>query len=339
MEMAVKVGINGFGRVGRQTLRTILERHPDTLQVAAINDIADNTFNAHLLKYDSSYGKFPGRVQARDGELLVNEWTIKVFSEREPSAIPWKDAGVELVIESTGRFTRAEKARGHLQGGAKKVAISAPGKEVDITLNMGVNHELYDPKKHTIVSNGSCTTNALSVTAKVLSREYGIKRGFMTTVHSYTNTQRILDLVGENLREARAAAMNIIPAETGAAKAIFLVLPELQGKMHGIALRVPTPTVSIVDLVCELEKPASAKEINAAYKRHSEEDMAGYLGYSEEELVSMDYKGSPYSGIVDAPLTTVLGDNLIKVLSWYDNEWGYACRMADLAHYMVQRGL
>ncbi|MGH9203392.1 MAG: type I glyceraldehyde-3-phosphate dehydrogenase, partial [Vicinamibacterales bacterium] len=208
----------------------------------------------------------------------------------------------------------------------------------DITLNMGVNHELYDPKKHTIVSNGSCTTNCLSVTAKVLSREFGIKRGFMTTVHSYTNTQRILDVVGENLREARAAAMNIIPAATGAAKAIFLVLPELKGKMHGMALRVPTPTVSIVDLVCELDKPATAEQVNAAYRRYSEEEMKGYLGYSEAELVSMDFKGSPYSGIVDAPLTTVLTDNFVKVLSWYDNEWGYACRVADLVHFMAQKG-
>ncbi|MDQ7844341.1 MAG: type I glyceraldehyde-3-phosphate dehydrogenase [Armatimonadota bacterium] len=337
--MPVRVGINGFGRIGRQSLRAILERYPETLQVTAINDIADLATNAHLFRYDSNYGRFPGRVETRNGELLINDWTVKVFSEREPAAIPWREAGVELVIESTGRFTQAEKARGHLQGGAKKVIISAPGKGEDITVNMGVNHTLYDPKKHAIVSNGSCTTNALAVTAKVLSREFGIRRGFMTTVHSYTNTQRILDVVGENLREARAAALNIIPATTGAAKAIFLVLPELQGKMHGIALRVPTPTVSIVDLVCELEKPASAREINAAYKRYSEEEMKGYLGYSEEELVSMDYKQSPYSGVVDAPLTTVLTDDFVKVMTWYDNEWGYACRVADLAHYMAERGL
>lgn len=337
--MAVRIGINGFGRIGRQSLRTILERHPDTLQVTAINDIADLQTNAHLFRHDSTYGAFPGRVATRDGELLINDWTIKVFGERDPGAIPWKEAGVDLVIESTGRFTQAEKARGHLQGGAKKVVISAPGKGEDITVNMGVNHQLYDPKKHTIVSNGSCTTNALSVTARVLSREFGIKRGFMTTVHSYTNTQRILDVVGENLRESRAAAINIIPATTGAAKAIFLVLPELQGRMHGIALRVPTATVSIVDLVCELEKPASAKEVNAAYKRASEEELKGFLGYTEEELVSSDFRQSPYSGIVDAPLTTVLSDSFVKVMSWYDNEWGYACRVADLAHYMAQKGL
>lgn len=337
--MTVRVGINGFGRIGRQSLRAMMERYPGKVQVTAINDIADIATNAHLFKHDSNYGTFPGNVQARNGELLIGEWTIRVFSEREPAAIKWSDADVDLVVESTGRFTAAEKARGHLEGEVRKVVISAPAKGEDITLNMGVNHDLYDPKTHTIVSNGSCTTNCLSVTAKVLSREFGIKRGFMTTVHSYTNTQRILDVVGENLREARAAAMNIIPAATGAAKAIFLVLPELKGKMHGMALRVPTPTVSIVDLVCELDKPATASQVNAAYQRYSEEEMKGYLGYSEAELVSMDFKGSPYSGIVDAPLTTVVTDNFVKVLSWYDNEWGYACRVADLVNYMAEKGL
>ncbi|MGH2436533.1 MAG: type I glyceraldehyde-3-phosphate dehydrogenase [bacterium] len=337
--MTVRVGINGFGRIGRQSLRAILERYRDKIQVTAINDIADIATNAHLFKHDSNYGTFPGKVQGRNGELVIGDWTIRVFSERDPAAIKWNDSDVDLVVESTGRFTAADKARGHLEGGAKKVVISAPAKGEDITVNMGVNHELYDAQKHTIVSNGSCTTNCLSVTAKVLSREFGIKRGFMTTVHSYTNTQRILDVVGENLREARAAAINIIPAATGAAKAIFLVLPELKGKMHGMALRVPTPTVSIVDLVCELDKPATTEQVNAAYRRYSEEAMHGYLGYSEEELVSMDYKGSPYSGIVDAPLTTVITENFVKVLSWYDNEWGYASRVADLVNYMAQKGL
>lgn len=335
----VRVGINGFGRIGRQSLRAMMERYPGKIQVVAVNDIADIATNAHLFKHDSNYGTFPGKVAARNGELLIGDWTIRVFSDREPAAIKWSDADVDLVVESTGRFTTAERARGHLEGGARKVVISAPAKGEDITVNMGVNNELYDPKKHTVVSNGSCTTNCLSVTAKVLSREFGIKRGFMTTVHSYTNTQRILDVVGENLREARAAAMNIIPAATGAAKAIFLVLPELKGKMHGMALRVPTPTVSIVDLVCELDRPATADQVNAAYRRYSEEEMKGYLGVSDEELVSMDYKGSPYSGIVDAPLTTVLTENFVKVLSWYDNEWGYACRVADLVNYMAQKGL
>ncbi|MEX0766598.1 MAG: type I glyceraldehyde-3-phosphate dehydrogenase [bacterium] len=337
--MTVRVGVNGFGRIGRQSLRAILERYRDKIQVTAINDIADIATNAHLFKHDSNYGTFPGKVQGRNGELVIGDWTIRVFSERDPAAIKWNDSDVDLVVESTGRFTAADKARGHLEGGAKKVVISAPAKGEDITVNMGVNHELYDAQKHTIVSNGSCTTNCLSVTAKVLSREFGIKRGFMTTVHSYTNTQRILDVVGENLREARAAAINIIPAATGAAKAIFLVLPELKGKMHGMALRVPTPTVSIVDLVCELDKPATTEQVNAAYRRYSEEEMQGYLGYSEEELVSMDYKGSPYSGIVDAKLTTVITENFVKVLSWYDNEWGYASRVADLVNYMAQKGL
>ena len=337
--MTVRVGINGFGRIGRQSLRAILERYRDKIEVTAINDIADIATNAHLFKHDSNYGTFPGKVQGRNGELVIGDLTIRVFSERDPAAIKWNDSDVDLVVESTGRFTAADKARGHLEGGAKKVVISAPAKGEDITVNMGVNHELYDAQKHTIVSNGSCTTNCLSVTAKVLSREFGIKRGFMTTVHSYTNTQRILDVVGENLREARAAAINIIPAATGAAKAIFLVLPELKGKMHGMALRVPTPTVSIVDLVCELDKPATTEQVNAAYRRYSEEEMQGYLGYSEEELVSMDYKGSPYSGIVDAPLTTVITENFVKVLSWYDNEWGYASRVADLVNYMAQKGL
>lgn len=337
--MAVRVGINGFGRIGRQSLKAMLERYPEDLEVVAINDIADLNTNVHLFKHDSNYGHYQGTVAARDSEIVIDGRAIKVFSEREPAAIPWDKVGAQVVIESTGRFTAADAARGHLEHGAKKVVISAPAKGEDITVNMAVNHELYDPKKHTIVSNGSCTTNALSVTAKVLSRDFGIKRGYMTTVHSYTNTQRILDVVGENLREARAAALNIIPAATGAAKAIFLVLPELKGKMHGIALRVPTPTVSIVDLVCELEKPATAEAVNAAFKSASEGTMKRYLGYTDEELVSMDFKGDPHSGIVDGPLTTVLTDNFVKVMSWYDNEWGYACRVADLVAYLYERGL
>ena len=337
--MAVRVGINGFGRIGRQSLKAMLERYPEDLEVVAINDIADLNTNVHLFKYDSNYGRYAGKVAARDSELVIDGRPIKVFSEREPAAIPWDKVGAQVVVESTGRFTAAEKARGHLEHGAQKVVISAPAKGEDITVNMAVNHELYDPKKHTIVSNGSCTTNALSVTAKVLSREFGIKRGYMTTVHSYTNTQRILDVVGENLREARAAAINIIPAATGAAKAIFLVLPELKGKMHGIALRVPTPTVSIVDLVCELEKPATAEAVNATFRSAAEGTMKRYLGYTDEELVSMDFKGDSHSGIVDGPLTTVLTDNFVKVMSWYDNEWGYACRVADLVAYLYERGL
>jgi len=337
--MKVRVGINGFGRIGRQSLKAMLERYPEDIEVVAVNDIADLQTNAHLFRHDSNYGAFAGTIEARDSELVIAGRPIKVFAERDPSAIPWDKVGAQVVVESTGRFTAADKARGHLEHGATKVVISAPAKGEDLTVNMGVNNDLYDPKKHTIVSNGSCTTNALSVTAKVLSREFGIKRGFMTTVHSYTNTQRILDVVGENLREARAAAMNIIPAATGAARAIFLVLPELKGKMHGIALRVPTPTVSIVDLVCELEKPASAEALNAVFKAQAQGPMKRFLGYTNEELVSMDFKGDPHSGIVDGPLTTVLSDNFAKVLTWYDNEWGYACRVADLVQYMFERGL
>ncbi len=337
--MAVRVGINGFGRIGRQSLKAMLERYPEDLEVVAVNDIADLNTNVHLFTYDSNYGHYAGTVAARDSELVIDGRAIKVFSEREPAAIPWDKVGAQVVVESTGRFTAADAARGHLEHGARKVVISAPAKGEDITVNMGVNHELYDPKKHAIVSNGSCTTNALSVTAKVLSREFGIKRGFMTTVHSYTNTQRILDVVGENLREARAAAMNIIPAATGAAKAIFLVLPELKGKMHGIALRVPTPTVSIVDLVCELEKPSSAEAVNGAFKAAAAGAMKRYLDYTDAELVSMDFKGDPHSGIVDGPLTTVLTDNFVKVMTWYDNEWGYACWVADLVAYLYERGL
>jgi len=336
--MAVRVGINGFGRIGRQALRAMHERYPGQIDIAGVNDIADLKTNAHLFKHDSNYGTYRGSVEVQDGQLIIDGDAIKVFTERDPAAIPWDAVGAEIVVESTGRFTAAEAARGHLKHGAKKVVISAPGKGEDLTVNMGVNHELYDPKKHTVISNGSCTTNALSVTAKVLSREFGITRGFMTTVHSYTNTQRILDVVGENLREARAAATNIIPTATGAARAIFLVLPELKGKMTGIALRVPTPTVSIVDLVVELEKPATVETVNAAFKQAAGGSMKGYLGFTDEELVSMDFKGDPRSGIVDGPLTMALPENFLKIMTWYDNEWGYACRVADLAEYMARRG-
>ncbi|HET9001174.1 MAG TPA: type I glyceraldehyde-3-phosphate dehydrogenase [bacterium] len=332
-----RIGINGFGRIGRQVLRAILERHP-SLEVVAVNDLTDVRTNAHLFKHDSTYGQFPGTVEAQDGKIVISKHPITVLSERDPAKLPWRDHGVELVIESTGRFTDAKKAAGHLDGGAKRVVISAPATNEDVTVNMGVNHTAYDPAKHRVISNGSCTTNCLSVTAMVLSRTFGIKAGFMNTVHSYTNDQVLLDVVHSDLRRARAAALNIIPTTTGAAKAIFLVLPELKGRLNGLALRVPTPTVSVVDLTVTLEKPAAAEEINRAYKRASEEELKGYLGYSEEPLVSMDYKGDPHSGIIDALSTMVVGD-AAKVLSWYDNEWGYSCRVADLAAYMVSRGL
>jgi glyceraldehyde 3-phosphate dehydrogenase len=332
-----RIGINGFGRIGRQVLRAILERHT-SLEVVAVNDLTDVRTNAHLFKHDSTYGQFPGTVEAQDGKIVISKRPITVLSERDPAKLPWRDHGVELVIESTGRFTDAKKAAGHLDGGAKRVVISAPATNEDVTVNMGVNHTAYDPAKHRVISNGSCTTNCLSVTAMVLSRTFGIKAGFMNTVHSYTNDQVILDVVHSDLRRARAAALNIIPTTTGAAKAIFLVLPELKGKLNGLALRVPTPTVSVVDLTVTLEKPATAEEINRAYKRASEEELKGYLSYSDEPLVSMDYKGNPHSGIIDALSTMVVGD-AVKVLSWYDNEWGYSCRVADLVAYMSSRGL
>ncbi len=332
-----RIGINGFGRIGRQVLRAILERHP-SLEVAAVNDLTDVQTNAHLFRYDSTYGRFDGTVEAQNGRILINGHAITVLSERDPAKLPWRDHGVELVIESTGRFTDAKKAAGHLAGGAKRVVISAPATGEDVTVNMGVNHTAYDPAKHRIISNGSCTTNCLSVTAMVLSRSFGIRSGFMNTVHSYTNDQVILDVVHSDLRRARAAGLNIIPTTTGAAKAIFLVLPELKGKLNGLALRVPTPTVSVVDLTVALEKPATAEEINRAYKHASQEELKGYLGYSEEPLVSMDFKGDPHSGVIDAPSTMVVGD-AVKVLSWYDNEWGYSCRVSDLVAYMSSRGL
>jgi glyceraldehyde 3-phosphate dehydrogenase len=318
-------------------LRAILERH-SSLEVVAVNDLANVGTNAHLFKHDSTYGQFQGTVEAQDGKIVINKRAITVLTERDPAKLPWRDHGVDLVIESTGRFTDGKQAAGHLAGGAKRVVISAPATNEDVTVNMGVNHTAYDPAKHRIVSNGSCTTNCLSVTAMVLSRSFGIKSGFMNTVHSYTNDQVILDVVHPDLRRARAAALNIIPTTTGAAKAIFLVLPELKGKLNGLALRVPTPTVSVVDLTVTLDKPATAEEINRVYKRASEEDLKGYLGYTEEPLVSMDFKGDPHSGIIDAQSTMVVGDS-VKVLSWYDNEWGYSCRVADLVAHMNSRGL
>jgi glyceraldehyde 3-phosphate dehydrogenase len=332
-----RVGINGFGRIGRQVLRAILERHPD-LEVTAVNDLTDVKTNVHLFKYDSTYGHYRGAVEGRDGTLIVDGRSITVFAERDPAKLPWKQHGVDVVVESTGHFTAAEKAAGHLQGGAKRVVISAPATGEDLTVNMGVNHTAYDPAKHKVISNGSCTTNCLSVTAKVLDDSFGIAGGFMNTIHSYTNDQVILDTVHKDLRRARAAGLNIIPTTTGAAKAINLVLPGLKGKLNGLAMRVPTPTVSVVDLTVSLAKPATVEQINAAYKRAAAEDLKGYLGYSDEPLVSMDYKGDPRSGIVDGLSTMVVG-TMAKVLSWYDNEWGYSCRVADLVAYMASRGV
>ncbi|MFL5629289.1 MAG: type I glyceraldehyde-3-phosphate dehydrogenase [Ktedonobacteraceae bacterium] len=336
--MTTRIGINGFGRIGRQSLKAILERHPGDLEVVAVNDLTDTRTNAHLLKYDSTYGRFPGEVEATADSLIVNGHTIKVISQRDPAQIPWSDLGVELVIESTGLFTDAEKAAAHLKGGAKKVIISAPAKGEDITIVLGVNENMYDPAKHNIISNASCTTNCLAPTAKVLNDTFGIERGLMNTVHSYTNDQRILDQVHKDLRRARTAAMNIIPTTTGAARALALVIPELKGRFDGMSLRVPTVTVSVVDFVATLRKETTKDAINAAFKEAAAGSLKDILDYTEEPLVSMDFRGDAHSSIVDGLSTMVLGGNMVKVLAWYDNEWGYSCRVADLANFIAQKG-
>lgn len=336
--MATKIGINGFGRIGRQVLRVINESHGKELEVVAINDLFDSQTNAHLLKYDSSYGKYPGTVAVEDDgdDLVVDGKVIKVFSERDPGKLPWKDLGVEIVIESTGVFRDASTdpgPRSHIdKGGAKKVVISAPAKNEDLTVVLGVNDDQYDAAKHNIVSNASCTTNCLAPVVKVLLDKFGIVKGIMTTVHSYTNGQRILDLAHKDLRRARAAAINIIPTTTGAATAVGKVIPEVQGKIDGMAMRVPTATGSLTDLVVETEKKTTVEEVNAALKAASEKGpMKGILGYSDEPLVLTDYVGDPRSSIVDSLMTRVLDGNMVKVLAWYDNEWGYSSRTADLA--------
>lgn len=334
--MALKVAINGFGRVGRQVLKAFLHKYPD-VEVVAINDITDAKTNAHLFKYDSNYGKYPGTVEAKDNELIIDGKHIKVFSEKDPSKLPWGELGVVMVIESTGIFTDAEKAKAHIAAGAKRVIISAPAKNEDITIVMGVNEKMYDPEKHHIVSNASCTTNCLAPAAKVVHDNFRIQKGLMTTIHSYTNDQKILDLPHKDLRRARAAGLSMIPTSTGAAKAVALVIPDLKGKVDGFAIRVPTPTVSVVDFVCVLEKSTTAEELNAAFKKASEGEMKGFLGYSDEPLVSIDYKEDERSSIVDSLSTKVIDGNLVKILTWYDNEWGYSVRVADLAHYMAMK--
>jgi glyceraldehyde 3-phosphate dehydrogenase len=337
--MTVKIGINGFGRVGRLTLRAINRYHRSELEVVAVNDLTDPRTNAHLLKWDSSYGLYPGEIGSTSDSMLVDGKPIKITAQRDPSAIPWKDLGVQIVIESTGLFTDADKAVAHFKGGAKKVLISAPAKGEDITVVLGVNDDKYDPQKHNIISNASCTTNALAPVAKVLQQNFGIVKGLMTTIHSYTNDQRILDQQHKDLRRARSAGVSMIPTTTGAAKAISLVLPELKGKMHGISIRVPTPTVSVVDLVVEVEKQTTLEQVNAAFKAASKGALKGILEFCEEELVSIDFKGNNHSSIVDALNTMVIGGNLVKVIAWYDNEWGYSCRLADLANFVAEKGL
>jgi len=329
--MATKVAINGFGRIGRLVLRTILEHHPDELDVVAVNDLFDIKTNAHLFKYDSTFGTYPGEVSYTDDAIVVDGKKIKVFAMRNPAELPWGKLGIDVVVESTGIFRDREKAAMHLEAGAKKVIISAPAKGEDITIVIGVNDKDYDPAKHHVISNASCTTNCLAPVAKVLSDKFGIEHGLMTTIHSYTNDQRILDMGHKDLRRARAAALSVIPTTTGAAKAVSLVLPELKGVVDGMAMRVPTPTASVVDLVVTLKKDVTAEEVNAAFKEAAEGELEGILGYSEEPLVSMDYKGDSRSSIVDAELTKVMGPRLLKVISWYDNEWGYSCRVSDLA--------
>ena len=333
--MTTKIGINGFGRIGRQVLKAIKEFHADELEVVAVNDLFPADVNAHLLKYDSNFGRYEGTVEAKDGGIEVDGKFIKVFAERDPRNIPWSDYDVDIVIESTGVFRDASKDPGpwsHIKsGGAKKVIISAPAKNEDITVVIGVNDDKLDLSKHSVISNASCTTNCLAPASKVILDNFGVVKGLMVTVHSYTGDQRVLDLAHSDPRRARAAALNIIPTTTGAAKAVGLVLPELQGKVDGYSMRVPTPTVSVVDVTFETEKETTTEEVNAALKAASEGSLKGILGYTEEPLVSMDFKGDPRSSIIDSQMTKVIGGNMVKVVTWYDNEWGYSVRTTDLA--------
>lgn len=336
--MKVKVGINGFGRIGRNAFKIAQDKDVN-YEIVAINDLTTPSTLAHLLKYDSCFGKFKGTVEATDHSIIVNGKEILIFAEKDPENIPWGKLGVDVVLESTGIFTKKDGAEKHIKAGAKKVVISAPATDEDITIVLGVNEETYDPSKHHIISNASCTTNCLAPFAKVIDKEFGIKKGLMTTVHSYTNDQRILDLPHSDLRRARAAALSMIPTTTGAAKAVSLVLPQLKGKLNGMALRVPTPTVSIVDIVFELDKSTSAEEVNQRLKAASENELKGILGYCEEELVSIDFKEDDRSSIIDAKSTMMMGDTMVKVLSWYDNEWGYSNRVVDLINYVISKGL
>ncbi len=331
-----RIGINGFGRIGRQSLKAILERHP-ALEVVAINDLAPTATNAHLFKYDSTYGRFAGEVSAGEGQITVDGRVIRAFSEKDPAALPWKALGVEIVIESTGVFTDALKAAAHREAGARKVIITAPARNEDVTLVLGVNDAAYDPERHHVISNASCTTNGLALPAKVIWDAFGIERGLMTTVHSYTNDQNVLDVYHKDLRRARSAGQNIIPTTTGAARALALVIPGLQGRFDGFALRVPTATVSVIDFVAITSRPVTVESANAALRAAADGPMRGLLGYTEEELVSSDFRGDDRSSIVDAASTIVTGDNLLKVIAWYDNEWGYSCRVADLANHIAAR--
>ena len=338
--MAVKVGINGFGRIGRLTLRTILQRHSDDIEVVAINDLTDVKTNAHLFKWDSNYGPFDGEVTTEDTDFVVNGKKVKVFAERNPSDIRWDSEGVDIVVEATGLFTDATKAVAHREHGVKKVVISAPAKKEDLTIVLGVNEDMYDPAKHHVVSNASCTTNGLAPIAKILNNEFGIEKGLLTTVHAYTGSQRLVDTAAkDDLRDARAAVENIVPSATGAARAVGLVIPELQGKFSGMAFRVPTATVSVVDFTALLSRDVTIEELNAAVKKYADGAMKGIVEYTELPLVSTDMKGNTHSSIFSAIDTIAIGGNLVKIVSWYDNEWGYACRVGDLISYIANKGL
>ena len=334
----VRVAINGFGRIGRNVLRASLGSL-DKIEFVCINDVTDAPTLAHLLKYESVFGKIPADVSVKGNSIMLNGKEIRISAEKDPAKLPWKELNVDIALECTGLFTNRDKAALHLTAGAKKVLISAPAKDEDITICLGVNHENYDPKKHSIISNASCTTNCLAPVAKVLNDNFGIVKGLMTTVHAYTNDQKILDLPHKDLRRARAAALSMIPTSTGAAKAVSLVLPELKGKLDGMAVRVPVPTVSVVDLTAEISKAGTAEEINAAFKAAADGKLKGVLEYADELLVSVDFKGNPHSSIFDAPSTKVIGGNMVKVLAWYDNEWGFSSRMRDVVLYMAQKGL
>ena len=333
--MAIRVGINGFGRIGRNFFRASLG--DPSIHVTGINDLTDSKTLSHLLTFDSVHGRFPGTVEAGDDHLLVNNQRISVFAERDPKELPWKTLGVDVVIEATGRFTDRETASQHLSAGAPRVLISAPGKNADLTVVLGVNEQSYDPQSHHVISNASCTTNCLASVAKVLLEQFGIDHGYMTTIHSYTNDQQLLDLPHKDLRRARSAGLSMIPTSTGAAKAVHLVIPELKGKLDGVAIRVPTPNVSLIDLAVETERDCDAAEVNAAFARAAEGPLNGILGYSEDPIVSIDLNGSSYSAIVDAPLTTVMNRRFVKVFAWYDNEWGYSCRLRDLVKFLASK--
>ncbi len=337
--MKTRVGINGFGRIGRQVFKSIRERYGDELEVVAINDLFSAEINAHLLRHDTNYGAYPGTVEVKDGNLVVDGDEVRVYAQRNPAELPWRELGVEIVVESTGVFRKREQAALHLEAGAKKVIISAPATAPDLTVVLGVNEEMYDPKKHNIISNASCTTNCLAPAVKAVHDAFGIERGLLTTVHSYTNDQRILDLPHKDFRRARAAAMNIIPTTTGAAKAVTIVIPALEGRFDGMAMRVPTSTVSIVDFVAVLKKNTTTEALHEAFQVAADGRMKGILDITSEPLVSSDYKGTTFSSIVDAPFTKVYGENMVKVIAWYDNEWGYSTRVADLTQLIVAKGL